>query len=93
MFDTTSPRMFVVTTISGLSALSDPLSSLQPAKTSEIMATNVVAVNTNFFIDLRNINILQNKNDSHYCSVDVFFLTIKGIFKFNGHTKSFHSYP
>ena len=61
MFVTTSPKIFVVTTISGLSAelaLSESLSSLQAARTSETTATRVVAENSIFFIELRNIHNL-----------------------------------
>ena len=58
MFVTTSPKIFVVTTISGLPAepeLSELSSSPQPTKTMEINATKVVAENSIFFIELRNI--------------------------------------
>ena len=51
----------MVTTISGFSAelaLSESLSSPQPARTSEITATKVVAENSIFFIELRNIHNL-----------------------------------
>ena len=58
MFVTTSPKIFVVTTISGLPA--EPVfpelsSSPQPTRTMETTATKVVAENSIFFIELRNI--------------------------------------
>ena len=65
MFDTTSPRMFVVTTINGFSPIvEDALSysierlSLQAVNANEITAAIAVIDNSSFFIELRNIHNL-----------------------------------
>ena len=67
MFDTTSPRMFVVTTIDGFSAVVDESEALsysierlspQAANASEITAATAVVDKSSFFIELRNIHNL-----------------------------------